>query len=206
VRNATFAAAQAEVGAALAGGRLSTARSLLDIARRRHDLELSLAEEEVRAAASALQEQRWRRDAAGAALTELTGTPDIPDPNSEPAAPENAASRLASGDDGATGYGMAGIAFADEQLPLRHQALAQAEARLALEQAEAAVPALQHESANADEQAEAFARLFASGDASLAQLVHARALAFDADMAAAQARIGVLQARSRLNQSLGVLP
>jgi hypothetical protein len=202
VRDATFAAARGEAGAALASGRLSTARSLLDAARHRHDPELPLAEEDVRAAAAALQEQRLRRDAARATLSTLTGTPDIPDPDSEPAPPEKAA----SGEGDATGYGMAGIAFADEQVPPRHHALAQAEARLALEEAEAALPTLQRESANADERAEVNARLFASSDASLAQLVHSRALAYDADMAAVQARIGVLQARSRLNQALGVLP
>jgi len=51
-----------------------------------------------------------------------------------------------------------------------------------------------------------FERSFTAGETSLADLIRARTLAFQADAARGKADVGVRQARGRLNQALGFMP
>jgi len=50
------------------------------------------------------------------------------------------------------------------------------------------------------------ARAFQAGQAPLADIIRARAQAFEAEAASARADIGIARARGRLNQALGVIP
>jgi cobalt-zinc-cadmium efflux system outer membrane protein len=82
----------------------------------------------------------------------------------------------------------------------------EARARVVLSSAEAQRDLAAKRAEVFDRQRGLFERSYASGETSLADLIRARTLAYQADAARDRADVGARQARGRLNQALGLMP